>query len=746
MSRSKRTRPAVRPSTASPRFDPYLLAVLLLPLIVLWHQDNSLFTPPGSLDSWLYLGFFRNLAEFKRSLFPNFYYGSRLSWILPGYLVHSLFPPVAANCILHLAVHSVATFSLFWTLRLTAGVRSAFLTAMIFCVNPWLWSATGSDYVDGAGIAYCLLSMALLTRAVARPPGKWGLVMAGSALAGSIYTNLFWVALAPLLPLYYVALAWSWRRTPPIRSFASLCLWAGAGFGLVTLALGGINYLLDGNLWFYAPSVHIAQRLTSAKNPWFHGIWAGHQLGPWLWFSAIAAITAMVLLPFRARKEAAGRNAAGFLFSAQLLLAVAIMEYVQQSGTPVLGLNYYASYLFPFVFLTIGSSFWPGSGKMSPRGFALVCCAAGVAFGIFWYGSGIQLLWRWPVPFRETILLGAAVLALALVLRQRSAGTLLALVGFVIFTVELRIDQGSDPHANRKLYERIMRLRERVEYLRAGHPVRFWFDEHDPDAPEYIALNSTYIANNSWLESEQDFPRHKSGLAVEPGTLIVVSSRDRQTPEVARGILTGCWRASAMKPVLEEVDVLQPSGQPYTVAMLIAGTDFSVMRPLRAIFDSTGKAELQLVENSTEPVPLPLDRWTVGAREKNQTSMRVTSAGLALRTPRAPYAGAASYGPLIVPDTGRYRFALKYRTGSGCFAFGARPLDESGYLAEGYGGLPTWDEGGAAFYLNLKRGQAILLRIANNNLHGDGAASFLMEELTAFEFLISAGTQEKSSP
>jgi hypothetical protein len=180
--------------------------------------------------------------------------------------------------------------------------------------------------------------------------------------------------------------------------------------------------------------------------------------------------------------------------------------------------------------------------------------------------------------------------------------------------------------------------------------------------------------------------------------------------------------------------------------MLKATTDFSILHPLRAVFDSTGKADLKLVENPTEPEPLPLDRWNVGAREKGLTSIRVTSAGLALRTPRAAYASAVSYGPLIAPDTGRYRFALKYRPGSGYFVFGARPLDDSTYLAEDLAGSPASDHGEAAFWLDLKRGERILLRIANNHAHGDGAAAFVMEELTAFELLNPAGTREKPSP
>jgi hypothetical protein len=58
----------------------------------------------------------------------------------------------------------------------------------------------------------------------------------------------------------------------------------------------------------------------SAGHPNYHAVWVNHRLGPWLsgswlWFSAVVAIAAIALLPFRARKEAGGRNAAGVLFS-----------------------------------------------------------------------------------------------------------------------------------------------------------------------------------------------------------------------------------------------------------------------------------------------------------------------------------------------------------------------------------------------------------------------------------------------
>jgi hypothetical protein len=156
--------------------------------------------------STFYLGYFKDLVNFKRDLFPGSHFGSRYPRILPGYVIHSLFSPVTANFIVHLTVHSIAVLSLFSVLRITAGVRAAFLTAMVFSLHPWLWAATRWDYVDGPDIAYCLLAMALLTRSARQPVRRGSLLLAGMALAGMLYTNLSWITIAPLLLLYYIAL------------------------------------------------------------------------------------------------------------------------------------------------------------------------------------------------------------------------------------------------------------------------------------------------------------------------------------------------------------------------------------------------------------------------------------------------------------------------------------------------------------------------------------------------------------
>jgi hypothetical protein len=725
----------------------YLIAVLLLPLVVLWRQDNTLFTPPGQIDPWFYLGFFRNLASFKRDLFPGTYYGSRLSWILPGYIVHSLFPSLAANCVLHLGVQSVAVFSLFSTLRFTVGLRSAFLTAIVFCANPQLCYATGWDYADGAGIAYCLLTMALLTLAAVKPVRKWTLFLAGMALAALVYSNLFWIALAPLLPLYYLVLAWAWHRTPLIHAALSLCLWLGAGCVVLSVILGGMNYLLDGNFWFYGPSVAAARGLMAHSNPWFLSIWIDG-LAPWLWFTAIAGATAAILLWSQLRSAATGHNAASLLYSGQLLAALAFMGYEQNRGVPVLGIYYYSSLLLPFVFLVIGVSFWPAAEKIGRTGYVLICCVAVVVFGSVWGDYAGHILPIWPAAIPQTALAGGSALAMALVLRRRTAGILLAIAGFAVLTSEVRftsiapftseirnqIPIGS--HGYRQDYERLMHARERIESIRNGHVIRFWYDAHEPGLLDYYALNSTYLYEYALLST--NFPQGACSKEIEAGSVVVVLSSNARMPDTARSALGDCWRRFGVKPVVAEVDVQQRAGGPYTMAMLKAEADLSTRRPLRAVFNSAGRADLQLVENSTEPVPFPLDRWTVCDRKSDAPTMQAGSRGAAVRTPRSQYAFALTYGPLVAPENGRYRFALQYRPGSGQFCFGARFADESGWLGTDIAGHPAGSHREMAFWVDLKGGEPIFLRIANNNYTGDGAASFLMEEVTAFELLNSS--------
>jgi hypothetical protein len=562
---SEKIQPDTSKSPSSDRTVPYVIALLLLPALVLCWRDDPLYSPLWQSDPWFYLGYFRNLVNFKRSLFPDFYYGSRLSWILPGYLLHSLFPPLVANAVLHLTVHSVAVLSLFSILRLTVGLRSAYLTAMVFSFHPWLWSATGWDHVTGAAIAYYLLAMALATHAALQPVRKFSLILAGMALAGAVYAHLFLVAFAPLLLFYYIGLKGEWDRRHFIRSISDLAIWLGIGFVALTFTLDAINYLLlDGNPWFWSPSFRTGQAVMQ-NYIWTESIWSEGKLVPFLWFVVAGSATAMLVLLTRIRHSHAYPKAA-LLFSAQLLLAASFMAYLQSRGVTLLGHYYYACYLLPFVFLVFGASFWPAAEKMRRRAYIVTCWIATLLFGSLWCKPATHPLDK-LLPEWGQLLAAGAILASALLQRQRRSGTFLAITGLailtsVIYTGSFRL---VELHSTRDEYARVMNARQRVEEHRDGAPIVFWYDKKEPDFFEYYALNAGYLAEFSRIS--QSFPQG-CGAPIDPSTIIVVTSIKQHAAELARSALADCWRRFGIRPVIGSAEMVPAGGGGYTMAIL----------------------------------------------------------------------------------------------------------------------------------------------------------------------------------
>lgn len=554
---------------SSERLSLYVAAVLLLPALVLWRRANALYAPPWYADAWFYLGYFRNLVEFKRH-FLGFYYGSRLSWILPGYLIHSVLSPVWANSVLHLIVQSTCTLSLFWTLRLIVGNRAAFLGTLMFSVNPWLWAATGWDYVDGAGIAYCLLAMALLTQ-FAKRPIKAGFVAAGSAIAAMAYTHLFLATLAPLVILYYFGLVWIHHPADFRRSAVTFCGWAALGFGIVTVILCAVNYRLDGNFWFYAPSIMRAESM--AKDFQFErGIFVNHELAPWLWPGIAGCIAAFALLLSSLRAKARFLKQPELLFCGQLLLAAAYMGFLQSRGSTVLGHHPYASYLLPFAFLVMGVSFWPASESMNRSTYMLICGVVFVAMAALWASKSGHPIPLPPSVLWTTLLVAAGTLGVGYRLRRRTAGTLLAACGFIAFTAftlsstpQTSYFAGLSLHGNREQYQRIMRARNRIEAVRQGGFPLFWFNRRDHDFHEYFALNATYLAEFSRIS--EDFPEGCTA-GVDPRSLIVVLSENQRAGELARNALDNCWQRFGIRPVMDSMERLSAPGGPYVMAFL----------------------------------------------------------------------------------------------------------------------------------------------------------------------------------
>ena len=595
----------------------YLSAVLLFPLLVLWRQDNALFTGYGHIDPWVYFGYFRNLVEFKRNLYRGDPHGTHLSWILPGAALHHFFAPVTATCLLHLGVHTLATVSLFLTLKWIAGARPAFVAAMVFSVNPWLWAATGWDYVDGIGIAYSLLTIALLTSAARYPARHWALIPAGMALAALLNTGAGWLTLAPLFPLYYAGLMWTWHRTPFLRSALVLGGWFGSGCFLMATTFSTANYALDGHplaSLFVQPRVALtlivaaivlagffvvsrkfepvdSRRalsplllvgalawiglflISSSRSfsaPWQRGLWQNDALSPWLWFPLIAAATALVVL-YSERREWGSGISLSALLSVQFLLVVLWMTAAQLRGHPELGEFSAASKLLPFAFLVIGARFWPEADEVRLLDFLIFCGAAAAMLAYAWLTEGMIFVRGLPyAPW-----LGAAALLAALFWRNFPEYLICSVGGFFVLTA---VGTGSryggiDPHALRNQLQLLSVARERVEIVRQGKPVRFWYDAKDAVMPAAVALSSTYVGEESLLSRSFDAPPCNRQLT--PSTVVAtIASNPLHGPDVVASALSVCWNGG-LHAVPIEIDSFHRGSSGYQISFVRVETGAS---------------------------------------------------------------------------------------------------------------------------------------------------------------------------
>jgi hypothetical protein len=285
-----------------------------------------------------------------------------------------------------------------------------------------------------------------------------------------------------------------------------------------------------------------------------------------------------------------------------------------------------------------------------------------------------------------------------------------------------------------------MRARERIETIRNGGYVRFWYDAHDPDVQDYDALSSTYLWSFSiWGNRFPELPRI---VEVPPGTIFVVlsSSRDHVS-ELARTTLSSCWEPYGMRATPVENDVMEYGSHRYFMELLRAEGDPARWRALRAVFDPNGKGHLQPVEGSMAPAAMPPDLWT----GVNERYLQRVAGGVRVHAPRTSGVLVATYPTLVAPTAGKYRFALRYKPGNGEPIFGASIGDGLSWLAASPHRHPAENDHEVSFWVDLKSGQEIHLGIMNDT--ENPPASYLMKAVTAVEVLdLKAGIRETPLP
>ncbi len=547
------------------RIDFYYGVLLLTPFLVLIAQTDPIFTQPGTIDPWVYLGFFRNLLNFKGELFSGTYYGSRLSWIIPGYVFHHIFSPLAAAFLLHFAVYLTALLSLYFILKTTLDRRTALLGSFAFAFYPFAWAALGWDYVDGVGIAYYLLTTAFLTRATSGTRQNVFLAAAGAAFAALLYSNLVWVLFTPPLALHYL-----WLKRPlSIRSFrvccGQVCLWGALGAGAVTASLGFVNWRLDGNFWFYSPSIFYALGNVNLPNPWYQGIIVAGQLDPWLVVPSVILVTGLLSHGIWLGRR---RPNVGLLYFLEFVLIAVELGYWQYIGSPVLGVSFYASYLIPVTYLAAGPLVWTVSPQLSDKKFYIAGVLTAVFLALPWWlshFSPLVIYLKACMPWLAMVC--CLALCLATVGRDKRYRFAFCLGVFVLLYFSVGYGRPRKPFANQARYSQMMKVRDRVEANRKNGRIRWWYaGSGDANSNDFVGISSTYLWG--YTLASYAFPEIPKQTNFVPPSLLAVASSRPDTQAVAMGALAPLMKAQGLTAVVREVCQARGLDSKYYVVLI----------------------------------------------------------------------------------------------------------------------------------------------------------------------------------
>jgi len=501
------------------------LVVLLVPLIVLTGDRSLIFNAAGYLDPWIYYGLYRNLEAIK-TLFPWTYYPSRLSLILPGYLINQLFSPLTANYVLHLLIWLGAVAGLYLVVKHIAGRRSALVTATVFGFSPYVWRAVGWDYPDGIGNAYYLLTMAFLTLAAASQTVSWRyLCLAGITAAGALYCNLTWAFLMPSFAPYWLFVRRA--RGYPLALGPAL-LYSAVGFSLLSLVFAIVNYRLSGFFLFYLPSISYAIGGVQTTSP-YGAQGAGWILtSPWLYLPMAAILAGLTSLARFSWRQGDFHARMVLALYVNLLFCAAVLTAWELAGQPLLQISYYASYLLAPTFLFLGVAVFPISEKLGTKTFCLFLAAVIAVGSLVWWDPGGKT-WLWVVGA------GSGAAALAAITAVGAAGAFagrtwavsVAVVGVSLLSLTSRTTNtgiwglGGSPQ---RVEDAFLRIADAIEIgaeaARPAELLRFWYASGDKNVAEFSSINSSYLFGPTRIPT--DYPQ----LPDQPaeGLIAVLSS------------------------------------------------------------------------------------------------------------------------------------------------------------------------------------------------------------------------------
>jgi hypothetical protein len=524
------------------------LAVLaLLPFIVMLFNDSWTFLQPvGTLDPYVYTGYFFNLEKYMYD-FPNAYYGSRFPWVLLGAGVHAVFSPGVATLVLRLLLYYGATIAIYVTVRALWHNRTAALaTAVVLGTHTQFLQAIGWNNADGPATVCLLIAIAFL--AVALEGRLWPvwLVCAGAALTTAPSVHLFVAPFTLVIVLGFLINNLKYRRR------VVDCVWLiAAGGVLAFMFFSLINHHIDGDFWYPRGQWDTAKvvnddQISLPVSQWLP--FAGYLIVPFvaLMFSVLFIAIAAFTVTRRSCQQLTPGVLAAASSGVQLILVVAYYVLFDFWRGATLQFDFYASYMLAPAFVVLGgvlsfcleplSSRW----RAATVGVVLAVCLAPFVVG------ALQFL---PTCATEcagsrdsevftalAIVLGAAAVLMSLTKRNFLATGLLVLAALVpLALINVRVGNRiffSDTTALKRQSSMVFHADAIVRQHNSDGQLRFWYDLNGPYGYVFRSIGAMHLANYRLVSEDlpaRTGPETKQPTELPVGREIVILSAD---PEI----------------------------------------------------------------------------------------------------------------------------------------------------------------------------------------------------------------------
>ncbi|MGA3241162.1 MAG: hypothetical protein ABSG03_33265 [Bryobacteraceae bacterium] len=617
----------------------HLGILAVLPLVLALLNDYWAFTSSQSpmIDPWLYTSYFLHLKA-QLLAFPGAYYGDRLSYNVPGWLVYHTLGPWVGNYVIKLFTIYTAIFALYYAVLTLFDESTALISCALISVQPYFLMAFGWDYVDGIGIAYYSLSLLFVLRATTSYKWRILLFTAGIFTTCLVTTQLLWMNIAWTVPLLYFVTNSLYSKH---RFWESLSIFL-AGSAAAFAVWSCVYYFLTGHWFYIANSVRhtlhgfgAAQKVATPIGGW---IGEAHWLAP---YSALIPAALWLLC----RRQATSRQRICLALFAVSYLTIWVWELV---GFPFTKLFFYSDYIFPVYVLALAALLndWAKALRQS----------ASIAIAGFVVATGGTMLFSMPLFDRLQQILITCISqhpslstlwgyqALWVAAIGAAAGVFLciprfrrtlpaAFIGGTLFMCSLQLtlqwrqgwfskSPGSD-YTNKEGFRLILDADAWTNHVRSDRRMLVWYDQTEPRLGIISGLSSLYLWGWSLLNFHLPNLEPKDGDRIQAlGDILIVSWNDDAISRAHASLKAIGWDVAGEQDTtirnghlalhLGFFDVISTTVNSSAVIQAEGLKEVSGILKLSAILPTTTETSLQS-NNEALHITTPAQQWAYAA-------------------------------------------------------------------------------------------------------------------------------------